>query len=68
MKAIDAFLAQIAEMEALGKKLESLADRFPDKPEEIHWGHVGDLAYINERVRETLAHFYTEDTDELQTR
>lgn len=34
--------------------LERLSKKVNDDPSRIHWGHVGDLAYIAQALRDTL--------------
>ena len=44
--AQDAFLEKKAEIDAMLARLQSLSDEhFNSHPDEIHWGHVGDLEY-----------------------
>jgi hypothetical protein len=44
--AQDAFLAKKAEIDAMLARLQALSDEhFNSHPDEIHWGHVGDLEY-----------------------
>ena len=44
--AQDAFLAQKAEIDAMLARLQALSDEhFNSHPDEIHWGHVGDLEH-----------------------
>lgn len=41
-----AFLAKKAEIDAMLARLQALSDEhFNSHPDEIHWGHVGDLEY-----------------------
>lgn len=43
-KALNAFIAMKAEIDAQLERLKSLSDdHFHAQPDEIHWGHVGDL-------------------------
>ncbi len=43
-KALDAFIAAKAEIDAMLDRLKALSDdHFESSPDEIHWGHVGDL-------------------------
>ena len=43
-KALDAFIAAKAEIDAMLGRLKALSDdHFETSPDEIHWGHVGDL-------------------------
>ena len=44
--AQDAFLAQKAEIDAMLARLQALSDEhFNSHPDDIHWGHVGDLEH-----------------------
>ncbi len=43
-KALDAFIAAKAEIDAMLDRLKALSDdHFETNPDDIHWGHVGDL-------------------------
>ena len=43
-KALAAFIAAKAEIDAQLERLKALSDEhFNAQPDEIHWGHVGDL-------------------------
>lgn len=43
-KALNAFIAAKAEIDAQLARLKALSDEhFNAQPDEIHWGHVGDL-------------------------
>ena len=43
-KALAAFIAAKSEIDARLERLKGLSDdHFHAKPDEIHWGHVGDL-------------------------
>ena len=45
-EAVDAFLAKKAEIDTMLTRLAALsADHFNATPEEIHWGHVGNLEF-----------------------
>ena len=51
--ALDAFLARKTDIDTALKRLQALSnDHFHADPDEIHWGHVGDL----ERYAEHLKH------------
>jgi hypothetical protein len=44
--ALDAFMAKKAEIDAMLERLAALsADHFETSPEEINWGHVGNLGH-----------------------
>ena len=52
-KAIDAFLAAKAEIDAMLERLAALsADHFETRPDEINWGHVGTLNRYRDRLRD----------------
>ena len=52
-KALAAFLTRKAEIDTLLARLQTLSDEhFEASPDEIHWGHVGDLADISKNLRE----------------
>lgn len=57
--AQDAFLAKKAEIDAMLARLQALSDEhFNSHPDEIHWGHVGDLEhYANLLTRITDSAF-----------
>ena len=50
-EAIQRFIHHIGEVDA---KLKAIAARIEDHnkltPEQVNWGHVGDLAYVNEQL------------------
>jgi len=47
--AIDAYIAKLAHIRTMLKRLASAADdHFGDDPDRIHWGHVADLARIEQ--------------------
>jgi hypothetical protein len=52
-KALDAFIAAKAEIDAMLERLAALsADHFETSPDEIHWGHVGTLNHYRAKLRE----------------
>ena len=52
-KAINAFIAAKAEIDAMLERLAALsADHFETSPDEINWGHVGTLHHYRDRLRE----------------
>ncbi len=52
-KALAAFLTRKAEINTMLARLQTLSDEhFQANPDEIHWGHVGDLADISNNLRE----------------
>jgi hypothetical protein len=52
-KALNAFIAAKAEIDAMLARLAALsADHFETSPDEIHWGHVGTLNHYRAKLRE----------------
>lgn len=52
-KALNAFLERKAQIDDLLAKLTALSDdHFNVAPDDVNWGHVGDLARIEEHLRE----------------
>ena len=52
-KALAAFLTRKAEINTMLARLQGLSDEhFEATPDEIHWGHMGDLADISKNLRE----------------
>ena len=52
-KALAAFMARKAEIDTMLARLQALSDEhFEANPDDIHWGHVGDLADISKNLRE----------------
>jgi len=52
-KALAAFMTRKAEIDTMLARLQGLSDEhFEASPDEIHWGHVGDLADISKNLRE----------------
>lgn len=52
-KALDAFLAHKRDIDRLLERLAALsADHFGVAPDEIDWGHVGDLEHCAAGLRE----------------
>jgi hypothetical protein len=52
-KALKAFIAKKAEIDAQLERLKALSDEhFNAHPDEIHWGHVGDLHRYAELLRQ----------------
>ena len=51
--ALDAFLAAKAEIDTILERLTALsADLFATNPDEIHWGHVGDLGRLKTQLQD----------------
>lgn len=54
--ALDAFVARKAEIDRLLAKLQSMSDdHFDVAPDNVHWGHVGDLMNIAALLRRAVA-------------
>jgi len=52
-KALAAFMTRKAEIDSMLARLQALSDEhFEAIPDEIHWGHVGDLADMAKNLRE----------------
>jgi len=52
-KALAAFMARKAEIDTMLARLQALSDEhFEASPDDIHWGHVGDLADISKNLCE----------------
>lgn len=52
-KALAAFIAAKTEIDARLERLKALsAEHFNTQPDEIHWGHVGDLQRYAELLRQ----------------
>ena len=51
-EAVDAFLAKKAEIDTMLTRLAALsADHVNATPEEIHWGHVGNLEFYTSLLK-----------------
>lgn len=51
--AFDAFMARKAEIDALLARLQVLsAGHFNVSPDDVHWGHVGDLSRYAELLKQ----------------
>lgn len=51
--ALDAFLARKSEIDTALERLQALSnDHFNAHPDEINWGHVGDLAHYAELLKQ----------------
>jgi hypothetical protein len=51
-KALDAFIAGKAEIDAMLARLQALSDdHFETNPEEVTWAHVGTLAHYAELLK-----------------
>lgn len=51
-KALAAFMTRKAEIDTMLARLQALSDEhFEANPDDIHWGHVGDLGDISKNLR-----------------
>ncbi len=51
--ALDAFLARKVEIDEMLARLQTLSDdHFDVAPDDINWGHVGDIGWTAEHLRE----------------
>lgn len=51
-KALEAFIARKAEIDAMLERLTVLSDdHFDVSPDDVHWGHVGTLAHYAELLK-----------------
>lgn len=51
--ALDAFIARKADIDAMLARLQALSDNhFNAAPEEVTWGHVGDLGHYAELLKQ----------------
>ncbi len=58
LTALDAYLQRMAMIRDKIETLQQLADdHFGHDPEAIHWGHVGDLARVDQALDDLLAIF-----------
>ena len=56
--ALDAYLARTAAIHAKLERLQQLADdHFGHDPDDIHWGHGGDLGRVDQALDDLLAIF-----------
>ena len=52
-KALAAFVTRKAEIDTMLARLQALSgEHFEANPDEIHWGHAGDLAGMAKNLRE----------------
>jgi len=50
--ALDAFITKKAAIDTMLSRLQALSDaHFNTNPDEVHWGHVGDLDYYAELLK-----------------
>jgi chaperonin cofactor prefoldin len=51
--AVDAFMARKAEIDTQLAQLQALSDEhFNVSPDEVHWGHVGDLSRYTDLLKQ----------------
>jgi hypothetical protein len=51
-EALGAFIAKKAEIDEMLARLQALSEEhFNAHPDEIHWGHVGDLGHYADQLR-----------------
>ena len=51
-QALAAFIARKAEIDTMLARLQALSnDHFGHSPDDIHWGHVGDLGHYAELLK-----------------
>jgi len=51
--ALDAFIVRKAEIDEMLTRIQGLSDdHFNVRPDDVHWGHVGDLGCYAEHLRE----------------
>jgi len=52
-KAVAAFIAHKAEIDDMLTRLQAVSEEhFNTNPDDLHWGHVGDLADMATKLRE----------------
>ena len=52
-KAVQAYIAKKAEIDAMLKRIKTLSDEhFDTSPDEINWGHVGTLSRYAELLKQ----------------
>ena len=59
--ALDAFIAKKAVIDTMLSRLQALSDaHFNTNPDEVHWGHVGNLDYYAELLKRISDSAFTE--------
>ncbi len=59
--ALSAFVAAKAEIDEMLKRLTEFSDdHFGVAPDEVTWGHVGNLGYLRERLRQASDFIFQE--------
>ena len=60
-QALAAFVTRKAEIDAMLERLAAFSDdHFGVAPEDVHWGHVGDLGHVLGRLREVSDFIFQE--------
>ena len=60
-EALAAFVAGKADIDAMLQRLSSFSgDHFGVESEGVHWGHVGDLGFVAERLRQACDFIFQE--------
>jgi division protein CdvB (Snf7/Vps24/ESCRT-III family) len=60
-KALATFMTRKAEIDTILARLQALSDEhFNANPNEIHWGHAGDLADMSKNLREITDRVFQE--------
>jgi hypothetical protein len=59
--ALDAFIAAKADIDAMLARIAALSDEhFNASPDQIHWGHVGDLRRTASQLRQITDAWFKE--------
>lgn len=49
---IESYVAKVSHIDAMLKRLQTACDdHFYNNPDDIHWGHVGDVSAIEEQLQ-----------------
>ena len=60
-QALAAFVARKAEIDAMLARLAAFSDdHFGVAPDDVSWGHVGDLGFVAERLRQACDFIFQE--------
>lgn len=60
-EALETFAARVAEIQTLLARLQGAADdHFGIDPDEVHWGHAGDLGSYVQSLQELTARVFNE--------
>lgn len=61
VQALAAFVARKTEIDAMLQRLVSFSDdHFGVAPDDVTWGHVGDLGFVAERLRQACDFIFQE--------